>query len=443
MATAGVCEDAGNGGDTTCPIVGPPRPRTSSLHYFYLNGTTLKPLEGVHGMMRRLPLPSPPSPQLLVGPEDGRLFEFNGHACVIYNDVLPERNRLPGSAVDAARAARFRVRRGIYLACLDSGSTRELQYRKPLQFNPPIRPILLRLSDEVLRLAGAISDIEKNWVPFEYNGTLYVSYSLDPHVVLRLPQEELNAALVKSMAPKQQEEEDGKKKKKRRKKAGGSGGEKVLEVYAELAYATRFEEAPNGEGDVPRAIQFDVNESSLRPMLRGGTPPILLDANKRTGEPPSFLGMMHTVLKRKGQSMYTVAAYTFSATPPFQITGISRPFGLGGLPTPYPINLVQSSADRRELLLSYGTDDTDWRIARLKRKDLIKSLVPVRTEPLPETEKPPAAVLPTRLHFVTGTPPEVRTQVVADIKLVNQHLQMMAQDGETSSLDEARARYGT
>ena len=104
---------------------------------------------------------------------------------------------------------------------------------------------------------------------------------------------------------------------------------------------------------------------------------------------------------------------------------------------------MQSSADRRELLLSYGTDDTDWRIARLKRKDPIKSLVPVRTEPLPETEKPPAAVLPTRLHFVTGTPPEVRTQVVADIKLVNQHLQMMAQDGETSSLDQARARYGT
>ena len=52
-------------------------------------------------------------------------------------------------------------------------------------------------------------------------------------------------------------------------------------------------------------------------------------------------------------------------------------------------------------------------------------------------------MLPTRLHFVTGTPPEVRTQVVADIKLVNQHLQMMAQDGETSSLDQARARYGT
>ena len=63
---------------------------------------------------------------------------------------------------------------------------------------------------------------------------------------------------------------------------------------------------------------------------------------------------MHTVLRRGGRSLYALAAYTFEATPPFAIVGMSRPFSLG-LPTPYPIGLIANG--RHELHLSCGVAD--------------------------------------------------------------------------------------
>ena len=206
-------------------------------------------------------------------------------------------------------------------------------------------------------------------MPFEYNGTLYVSYSLDPHVVLRLPQEELNAALVKSMAPKQQEEEMA-----RRRRRGGRARLVVVEGIGGLcgaAYATRFEEAPNVRTTCPERY----NSTSTNPpyvlCYDGVARHPSFSTRIRGREPPSFLGMMHTVLKRKGQSMYTVAAYTFSATPPFQITGISRPFGLGGLPTPYPINPCRARpiGARRAIIVRARTIPTGGSRGS-KRKDL-------------------------------------------------------------------------
>ena len=49
-------------------------------------------------------------------------------------------------------------------------------------------PIALAASAEALHLSGAASDVEKNWVPWVHNDSLMLSYSVDPHIVLRVPQ---------------------------------------------------------------------------------------------------------------------------------------------------------------------------------------------------------------------------------------------------------------
>ena len=109
--------------------------------------------------------------------------------------------------------------------------------------------------------------------------------------------------------------------------------------------------------------------------------------------------------------MYAASAYTFSAQPPFAIEAISRPLNLGHT-TPYPVGLVHERGESGDhLLLSYGVADNEWHIARLSTKALLRALVPVRTEAMPDagTATEP---LPTRLHFVRGAPEEVRDEVV-------------------------------
>ena len=50
-----------------------------------------------------------------------------------------------------------------------------------------LEPVALVADDAVFGAAGRRSVVEKNWVPWALNGSLYMSYSLDPHIVLRVP----------------------------------------------------------------------------------------------------------------------------------------------------------------------------------------------------------------------------------------------------------------
>jgi hypothetical protein len=379
----------------------PRAPRTSSLFYAALDGASLHATDGPLSVPRRLRLPSPPTAQLLSGPEDGRLFRLNGRIALLYNDVLPELPWPPRGAA-AARAARWRMRRGLYLTFLSTRADGDGGARGVAGGvadgvggvggvgggTPSLvasRPIALRPSQAALAAAGAASDVEKNWVPFEHNHTLYLSYALDPHLVLRVAPAVLAAAVAAA--------------------AADDAGADALprEVTAELAYATRFEASPARADGGAAAEQ-------TRPQLRGGTPPL------RVG-PRTLLALMHTVVKREGKAAYAVAAYSFGAAPPFAIEAVSRPLALGARPTPYPLGLVHS-ADASELLLSYGVADREWHVARLSRAALLAALVPVRTEALP---LPPAASdggggLPTRLHFARSAPEAVRAEVVAHLQ---------------------------
>ena len=56
-----------------------------------------------------------------------------------------------------------------------------------------LTPVALTPDARVVRAVGSRSDVEKNWVPFEHNRSLHLAYSLDPHVVLRVPPRALRA----------------------------------------------------------------------------------------------------------------------------------------------------------------------------------------------------------------------------------------------------------
>jgi hypothetical protein len=127
----------------------------SSAVNFALLDQQLRPLTRA----RMLPLASPRSSQLKTGPEDARLVSAAGRHWLVYNDVLPEPRRAGASAL-AGGAARWRMRRGMYLAelrarggdaervaalrprALHAGEVRALMTMLP---TPPSRPSL-RLS---------------------------------------------------------------------------------------------------------------------------------------------------------------------------------------------------------------------------------------------------------------------------------------------------------
>lgn len=384
---------------------------TSSLHYAELDQTLLgrRTSDELGFVPRPLPLASPPTVQLLAGPEDGRLFMLGGKACVLYNDVLHEPEAAAGVRSNADQepqqkrlARRWLMRRGMYISCLsrrppghgEPRGSADTSSRGGDGLIHTSAPILLRPSASVLRAVGTVSDVEKNWVPFVHNGTLHLSYSLDPHYVLRVHPAALAAAETKA-------------------KAGGDGtgaaaelGPPANEVVAELAYASRFAEQGTQHGKLDRVPP--------RPAMRGGTPPVRIPGGR-------YLAFMHTVWKRNGRSLYAVAAYAFSASPPFAIESITPPFTLAGHATPYPIGLV---ASKRHLLLSYGVADREWYIAKLDKAALLESLVPVRTDetthdvvPSPTRSTDESLTgLPRQLHFFRNAPDGVKDLVVAEVR---------------------------
>jgi predicted GH43/DUF377 family glycosyl hydrolase len=170
---------------------------------------------------------------------------------------------------------------------------------------------------------------EKNWAPFDYQGHLCFEYSLLPHQVLwSIP---------------------------------GTGSCETVGMTA-------------------GSIKWDWGQ------LRGGTPAI------RIGD--EYLGFFHSSIALKTKhsggkkiTHYFMGAYTFAKDPPFPITAISpRPIVTKGFYTGQnyatwkPLFVVFPAGyifDESHIWVSYGRQDHEIWIAKIDKKGLLDSLIPV------------------------------------------------------------------
>lgn len=164
---------------------------------------------------------------------------------------------------------------------------------------------------------------EKNWTPFEYQGQLLLSYSLAPHRVL-LP---------------------------------------CFGTHSCVDYSISAE-----------SIKWDYGE------LRGGTPACLIGDR--------YLSFFHSsmYLEEKQTFYYYMGAYTFSATPPFEILEISPHPIIGAhfytgpsYNTRIPLRVVFPSGfvfDEEYIWVACGKQDNEMWIYKLDRQGLLDSLVP-------------------------------------------------------------------
>ncbi len=177
---------------------------------------------------------------------------------------------------------------------------------------------------------------EKNWVPIDFQGTLHLGYSIQPHKIMEpLP-----------------------------------GTTKAITI----ATTTSPFQWPWGE-------------------LRGGTP-ALLEGN-------AYLAFFHSVkdlstTQSNGKHIihYFMGAYTFSATPPFEITGVSptpfyhEDFYTGpNYPTWTPMLAIFPGgfvSDDSYIWMSLGRQDHECWIVKLDKAKLLNSLIPVSSQKPPK-----------------------------------------------------------
>ncbi|MCB1113286.1 MAG: hypothetical protein KDK62_00840 [Chlamydiia bacterium] len=164
---------------------------------------------------------------------------------------------------------------------------------------------------------------EKNWVLFDFKGVLHLEYTIDPQVVA-LP------------------------------------------------------DHTNGICEPVSSFQQKINWPYG--IIRGGTPAIEVD-----GE---YLGFFHSSKKDSKTRKYTyyVGAYTFSKTPPFKLTRISKkPFQSPQFYTAKKNGLTRSqvlfpcgfAVKNNDIFVSYGENDAAIKIMVLDKAKLLKSLIPV------------------------------------------------------------------
>ena len=173
---------------------------------------------------------------------------------------------------------------------------------------------------------------EKNWVPFCYENTLFLAYSLSPHRILR-----------------------------------------------PLLGMDRCEDFVTSQG---------VIDWKWGP-LRGGTP-ALLDGDHYLAFFHSSKSTQTVHSKGMNIPHYFMGAYTFSAHPPFSITAISKEPIVGkdfyhgeSYKTWKPLQVVFAAGlvfDDRYVWVAYGRQDHEIWIAKLDKAGLLKSLVPVATK---------------------------------------------------------------
>ncbi len=233
--------------------------------------------------------------------EDARLFVYNGKTYLIYNDNM-----------DVAFPALWE-RRDMYIA--------ELLYEEDrFSVSNPVR--LIHKTKCYTQLW------QKNWVPFEHEGALYLSYTINPHEVLA-------ANFVSGIC------------------------DPVHETNLEINWA-------------------------LGP-LRGSTPPVYDD-----GEYIAFFhsGVISASPVSGGEEIwhYFMGAYTFSPFPPFELSEISP------LPIVGQNFYTQSDYEKRVIFpggcvieggliyVAYGKDDCEMWIATLDKNKLKSVLVPIEKD---------------------------------------------------------------
>ena len=174
--------------------------------------------------------------------------------------------------------------------------------------------------------------IEKNWVPFEYDNELLLSYSISPHKIFK-----------------------------------PIFGTESCKIYAHYPYS----------------IKWDWGE------IRGGTPALLVD-----GKFLSFFHSSKSIRSNYSNEErvhhYFMCAYVFETQPPFNITHISPnpiicdDFYNGEdysdktwkpLRVIFPMGFV---FDNNYIWISYGKQDYECWIVKLDKKKLMDSLVPVK-----------------------------------------------------------------
>ncbi len=171
---------------------------------------------------------------------------------------------------------------------------------------------------------------EKNWVPFEYDNKFLLSYSIDPHIILK--------SLINSPTCKT-----------------------VSKSHS--------------------AIKWNWG------ILRGGSQAYLID-----GEYLAFFHSSKEVstVQSKGKkiSHYVMGAYTFNSTPPFKLTRISpeplvsKTFYNGPLHNTWkPLRVVFPGGfifNEKYIWVAYGRQDHEVWVAKLDKKGLLDSLIPIK-----------------------------------------------------------------
>ncbi len=173
---------------------------------------------------------------------------------------------------------------------------------------------------------------EKNWVPFDYAGKLFLSYKIDPHrVFLTLPEEESCLTLSETAGK----------------------------------------------------VKWDYGQ------LFGGTPALFV-----RGQYLSFFHSSKAIysLQSQGKRMthYFIGAYTFEAAPPFALTGLSPEPIVGEgfyngpayktwkpLRVVYPCGILEMDD---VLWISYGRQDHEAWLAKVDIDGLLASLTPIATD---------------------------------------------------------------
>jgi predicted GH43/DUF377 family glycosyl hydrolase len=230
--------------------------------------------------------------------EDGRLLLVNERLYLIYSNCIDKK---------ISRGA-FRVHIG---EILYDGKNFSLENSEPL-----------------LRFEGESSAVrEKNWVPFDYQGSLFLAYSLSPHL--------------------------------------------ILHPFRGFHYCETVSSHPN---------TFDWKWG----ILRGGTP-ALLDGDEYLSFFHTSQKMASLHSQGKEILHYFIGAYRFAKTPPFTITQISKEpivgknFYSGKHYKPYwhPVQAIFPCGfifDEHYIWITYGRQDHECWIMKLDKQGLMRSL---------------------------------------------------------------------
>ena len=211
---------------------------------------------------------------------------------------------------------------------------------------------------------------EKNWVPFSYNDSIHLLYSLNPPVVLRILADHADAVIEQGI----------------RTEFVSAGNTTVRWRYKVMRGGTPavFDKAVGGyitffHSHVRYAVQRTSNGSETLTICPGLNP----SASK---------------CGRETQMLYYMGACVLAAQPPFSIQSISETPIVG--PDFYKEfhYVSERSGDRLSsawpaglmvlpdaFLVSYGVNDESMRMVRLDRRELMQTLRP----PLPEDWRGP------------------------------------------------------